>query len=310
MDTDGSKDIWEALKNGSLPGVKYHCAKNAYNIIQKNHKEKFWSPLHYASDAGHIAIVSFLLEKKVNVDVLDSEDQTPLMRASLHGHLSVVTTLLNNGADVNQQDAFKRTSLHWAMYENHLDIVKELIQNRADKMITNKMNLTPLAWARSRFDEYDRTEILNYLPTCIPIKPFNIIRNNIKKNVWSPLHYASDGGHIRIVSLLLKKGAKVDEVDMENQTPLMRASLNGHVSVVKLLIKKGADVNLQDTFKRTPLHWAMYENHYDIVKKLLKNGAIEGITNKNDLTPLAWARKRIDQHDRRKMCKLFKHTYI
>ncbi|KAJ7753996.1 ankyrin repeat-containing domain protein [Mycena metata] len=46
--------------------------------------------LHMASFNGHVGIVKFLLEKGVDVNVIDKDSNTALLNASDHGHTEVV----------------------------------------------------------------------------------------------------------------------------------------------------------------------------------------------------------------------------
>ena len=59
----------------------------------------------------------------------------------------------------------------------------------------------------------------------------------------TPLHIASEHGHLNIVELLLINGASIYSMSLGNYTPLHFASLNGHLSTVEYLISHGADVN-------------------------------------------------------------------
>ena len=163
MHRDGTTNIWEAVKKGSIPAVKYFCSTNPYNIIKTHLTGRDYTALHYASEAGHYNIAGFLLNQGACVDALDSEQITPLMKASQHGHHAIVKLLLNRGAQINQQDRFKRTPLHCAVANNHFSIVEELIERGANNLIRNQNNQTPLTWAITCFDELNRNKIIIYL---------------------------------------------------------------------------------------------------------------------------------------------------
>ncbi len=57
----------------------------------------------------------------------------------------------------------------------------------------------------------------------------------------TPLHLAASEGHVEVGSLLLSKGANVDEKDNAGLTPL--AASQGHVEMGSLLLSKGARVD-------------------------------------------------------------------
>lgn len=56
-------------------------------------------------------------------------------------------------------------------------------------------------------------------------------------------------------------------------TPLWCAAAAGHVQLVKLLVRRGAKVNATTETNSTPLRAACFDGHYDIVKFLVEHGA-------------------------------------
>jgi uncharacterized protein len=59
---------------------------------------------------------------------------------------------------------------------------------------------------------------------------------------WTPLNWASGRGDLKIVTLLLEKGADVLKVGRDQRTPYRIALAAGHVEVVKLLRKAEDDL--------------------------------------------------------------------
>jgi ankyrin repeat protein len=60
---------------------------------------------------------------------------------------------------------------------------------------------------------------------------------------------------------------------IEGAPPLWCAAAAGHLALVKLLVKRGAKVNSITKTNSTPLRAACFDGHYDIVKFLVNNGA-------------------------------------
>ena len=91
-----------------------------------------------------------------------------------------------------------------------------------------------------------------------------------------PLFIASERGHLDIVRLLIKKGAKLDKADYDGWTPLIGASLMGHLEVVRLLVDAGADLNKVNDDGKTALDIAKAMGHLEIVRLLVEASADKG----------------------------------
>jgi ankyrin repeat protein len=105
------------------------------------------------------------------------------------------------------------------------------------------------------------------------------------------LHYAAVDGYDEVAALLLDKGASANSRDRKGMTPLMWACFNGHLGVVKMLVQHMHGQGLQERSDRgwTALHNAAYRGHEDIVRCLLLGGADLTITDNEGRTPRAHA---------------------
>ena len=96
---------------------------------------------------------------------------------------------------------------------------------------------------------------------------------------------AAREGHTDVVTLLLDRGASVNQVVPEDENALIQASGEGRLDVVKLLLARGADVNIRawaesalerpDGEWRTALSMARRGRHDSVVRLLLAAGARE-----------------------------------
>lgn len=103
---------------------------------------------------------------------------------------------------------------------------------------------------------------------------------------FSPLHWAAKKGFIKIVEMLLIRGARVNSTNRGDDIPLHLAAAHGHRDVVLKLLKQKADVNFTNEHGNTPLHYACFWGYNDIAEDLVNHGANVAIVNKYGDTPL------------------------
>jgi ankyrin repeat protein len=108
------------------------------------------------------------------------------------------------------------------------------------------------------------------------------------------LQFASLGGYLDIVRLLLDRGANIEAADMKHgHTSLMLASQNGRLDVVKELLDRGANINAAGRPDGwTALIFASFMGHLDVVKELLDRGANIFAKNVSGVTARQAAERR------------------
>lgn len=103
------------------------------------------------------------------------------------------------------------------------------------------------------------------------------------------LHNATIARDSTRIEYLLKRGAKINARDTDNQTPLMVAIKTNDLSVINGLLEYGADPNLQDSDGWTAAMHAVRSNEPKIFRLLGKFKANFNIVSKDNLTALAMA---------------------
>ena len=102
----------------------------------------------------------------------------------------------------------------------------------------------------------------------------------------TPLHLASEKGHVNTALVLIDHGASVMAQNAGEKTPLHLASQWGELEVARMLIERGADVTVQNADGETPLHLALQWRELEVARMLIERGADVTAQKKNGETPL------------------------
>lgn len=112
----------------------------------------------------------------------------------------------------------------------------------------------------------------------------------------SALHWAAWSGNIKVVRVLLRHGALVDERNYYGETPLILAATNSaDTSVVKELIAAGANIHAQSTVGVNPVMGAAWQHHLDSVKLLVSLGVDACAKNNKGETAIDQARTNLNE---------------
>jgi ankyrin repeat protein len=234
------------------------------------------TPLHWAAQNGHKAVVILLLKHSANLEANDNFNQTPLHWAAQNGHKAVVQLLLEQGAKLEAKDSSSWTPLHSAVRKGQEAVVQLLLEHGANLEANDGFNQTPLHSAAQ--NGHNAVVILL-------LKQGAKLEAEDKYNM-TPLHWASQNGHNAVVILLLEQGAELEAKDNSSGTPLHLAAQNGQEAVVQLLLEQGAKLEDRDKFGRTPLLEAVKGGRKAVVQLLVKQGAKLEAKDNSGWTPL------------------------
>jgi ankyrin repeat protein len=108
---------------------------------------------------------------------------------------------------------------------------------------------------------------------------------------WTPLHLAAHFGHLHVAEELLAHGADVDARASNHlaTTPLLWGVMGQDVALVTLLLDRGADVNEASAAGSTSLHKAAVLGNAELTRLLLARGANVNARNSGGQTPLTHA---------------------
>jgi hypothetical protein len=147
---------------------------------------------------------------------------------------SAISRMLAAGLDPNQLDPRGQPALIVALQGESLKVAKVLWEARGIQIdVLNHAGETPLMMAALKAEVEAASALVAHGAA-------------VRKDGWSPLHYAATGGSAAIVKLLLSKGAPLEARSPNGSTPLMMAARYGNEEAVDALLAAGADRSLKN----------------------------------------------------------------
>ncbi|KAI6171397.1 Alpha-latrotoxin-Lt1a-like protein [Aphelenchoides bicaudatus] len=289
---NGLTPLQVAVMHQNLKAIRFLLNQNppaAINIKTQTGK----TALHLAATFNNASIVSELIKKGAEVDLMDGNNRTALYLALKYESTDVVGLLTANGSRLNVPYPQNNLTLLEIAMKNG-DEIKILTTmeklNLTDETGLNTLELASLYNIKSYLldnpNKISSTAIFNitFDLTNQTLKNFNqqdfdqLIsriginwRNEDQKTL---LHVAAEHGYYEAAKALIKNSSQlVNANNKYNWYPLHGASSNNHLEIVKLLLSNGADVNAKNNNNQTALHRAAFWGHLEVVKFLVEKGA-------------------------------------
>lgn len=97
-----------------------------------------WTALHYAASAGHLDLISLLLENSAYIDAESPNRTTPLMMAARYGSVAAVKLLLDQDADPQLKNQQGLAALDFAQQGNRPDAAEIIASHLRKKQTPGK----------------------------------------------------------------------------------------------------------------------------------------------------------------------------
>ncbi|MDR0323844.1 MAG: ankyrin repeat domain-containing protein [Treponema sp.] len=205
------------------------------------------APIHYAVMNNHSGLISFLLEKNIDINIKTSSGAAALHEAVRLGNLQVINIILGSGADVNITDAKGNSPLHiGAPLEVHREIINLLLSRGANPNLRDEHGETPLHISLILNRPLDVIQVLLGGGSDVKIR-------NIEGK--TPLYIAVQEGRLNAIPALISHGSEIFAADNSGVTPFDIASRSGG-NVFNLLVTQNT-VNQRDSAGNTILHAAV-----------------------------------------------------
>uniref|UniRef100_A0A8C7G9Y8 Euchromatic histone-lysine N-methyltransferase 2 n=1 Tax=Oncorhynchus kisutch TaxID=8019 RepID=A0A8C7G9Y8_ONCKI len=201
--------------------------------------------------------------------------------AAQRGLLEVCYMLVQAGAKLDIQDKSMRTPLLEAIVNNHVEVTRYLVQSGACVYHIVKDGYTGLHHA-AKLGSLDIVTLL--------LETGQVDINAQDSGGWTPIIWAAEHKHIKVIRALLNRGADVTLKDKEMNACLHWASFAGCVTIAEMVLNAGCPLSSVNMHGDTPLHIASREGFLDCVTLFLSRGADIDIMNREGDTPLSLAR--------------------
>jgi serine/threonine-protein phosphatase 6 regulatory ankyrin repeat subunit B len=287
-------------------------AGNLHAIVTNEHlAEKFFQRngagqtlLHIAILSRNIKLISYLLNKGLDIDAVDQYGNTPLTLAAQQPYqLDVLKYLLKRHATIDHKNKVGSCALTLAISHGFPDYVDLLLDQGANAFTYDGLHTTLTLTHNAILRYPDDADKYRSIETRLLVKGVHV-DIPINKLGWTPLiHLCTRHQDSRTkdhIELLIHMGANVNAYDVNGRTGLMLACSTGRTFAIDKLLDNYCNMEKIDNYGWNALMFAVYYNHHRIVHTLLDAGADVNATSERGLTPL----KIATQHNHKQMIDL------
>ncbi|WP_122893923.1 ankyrin repeat domain-containing protein [Arcobacter peruensis] len=283
------EDLLKELLNPVFNQKKIESIYEASNIDlnwQNDKKETF---LHLCSKGGYIESVKWLINKKVDMEIVNAENDTALFYSLHSNNLPLVTILIESGANVNHLNIYKRSLIQEAIIASNNRLVNYIISKSSNLSNEDKYGNNLIFDALSN----GKKEIIELVA-----KLSDVDINHVNKSGNTVLQQEVVLKNNNIAISLLELGADPTIQDKKGKNFLFYALSKGYknVEILEKAVELGCDINSRASDNTTILiesinHYLNTpkdnleerENHLLMIKELIAKGVdIEALDDKNE----------------------------
>ncbi len=297
--SETSAPLVAAAARGNNDMVRRLLAMPSHDVGQRDRDDR--TGLHHAATAGHVEVLSILLEAGADHDARSSRERTALHDAASAGKHEAIAVLLSAGASIDATDQDGRTPLHLATQLGSVDAVDALLRGGASAGVrdANKRLALDLAVEASGDGsetssnhvavarrllkkKHPRTALQRAACTAVSLGRTPVLRALIVSGVKpasscegdvSLLMVAAGREDLEPIDVLLRAGADPDANEEGQNGPLIVAASHGFSELVARLLEAGAEVDARGYQRTTALIRAVAAGKPEIARLLLAAGA-------------------------------------
>lgn len=184
--------------------LKVELETTEMDISQFNDSEH--TLLHIAAKVKHSgAIINLLVEKGIDVNILDKCGNTPLLDSVLYGCPENLKLLIQLGGDIEKENFENDSPLSIACSDEYFDCVQLLIKHGAKINKVSPPSLTGSTPLRSAIYYAEDLDLVKYL-----------VENGADINLNNPIMAAISVENIEILEYLIENGVELDKAKNRN----------------------------------------------------------------------------------------------
>ena len=249
---DRNKKLVEAADSGDNESVTRLLQEGAEITSRDSDGD---TGLHLSARNGHMDVLQTFITHKADLNIRDFNQRTPLINAAAKGQLSCAQLLVAHGADTDLQSGRGMTALMWGAKKNYPEIISALLAHGTDDQIKDNDGRDALKLA----EEEGNQDAVKVLKACKehPYKVTEHIIEEVKK----------ENANWGLVKSLIAVHPHINHLNQNGETPLRLAWNAENIKLVKLLLDRGAQFDLQNFKGETSLQIEQYIEKNDVQKR-------------------------------------------
>jgi ankyrin repeat protein len=264
---DGRLPIHRAAKHGRYDLVRFLLNQGTDIDVEGANGR---SPIHFAAAQRSPHTLALLIERGARVNLssdIDDDCSYPIHIAANKGLAKNVRLLVNAGSDIDCKNTHSEEPLHLACQNGDKDTVKTLLESGANANATCNRTWSPLNHAADR----GQVQLIDALVSYDASLNYRSINGN------TILHFvcgrAKQSGSYEFALRLLELGASVNAVGRGKYTALHEATLANDLKMVKMLVQRGANIHATTASAKTPLDLAIGKGYEEIREFLVSQNS-------------------------------------
>ncbi|XP_060079681.1 ankyrin repeat, PH and SEC7 domain containing protein secG-like [Ylistrum balloti] len=262
------------MESGLLVTTMDYFEDDLYDILVKGKRKSLKEYLDRGLDVNHAFRSTDRPDRlgKTLIEVGVQEQQKgvveELISNKANANLKYVVDV-NNYAytlrEYKKNDCLKLTGMYTCIVKNQVEMIKLLVQGGYNVNNHDDRGCTCL-WHAVDLNNYEMAKAILMSKDC----DVNVMDTALLR----PLHIAAMHGNHKIMSLLIRRGARIDAVQLRGWTALNLSCRTGCVPTTRMLLLNGADPNHTAYNEHTPLSMALqFCEDRQIPELLLEAGA-------------------------------------